>query len=611
AAYQLDASQLPVGYRTQEVFAGGNAEAAGVDLIADSVDGALWIALMAPQAKLLAEARATLAPDANGTPRALNLGLALAQQVPELGEDIGPRARLPMRYELTVAPAQVRAGLPSRVALELLADGSDGLRRSGVLRLGLPALALIGAPDNDPRLNPQAGLGDSPPRLDAEEDAARLIAWLRIAPQPEATVTQLRLSWAGLHAVELVQRRALPPRVLGVSDGGSDQSFDLGVAGLGSVDPDALRIDVHDSLFGSQTWRAIDDLGRAGPLDPVYRLDAEAGSLHFGDGVHGRVPSAGSQLVALGLFVGGGLGGNLPAATLSTITAVPDAAGALVKPTRKLDLRQPLALVGGADAETLDTAERRIPAYYQHRDRAVTAQDYRRLARETPGIDIGRVELLPRFKPHERLSDVPGVVSVMLWPARGGSEHAAPYPRADRPLLEAVHAFLDARRPLGTELYAIGCAYRPLGMSVAVQIADGHARETVLRAVREALRAYLWPLPVASNNRLWPRGDNDEGGYPLGRTLSDRELEVVAARVEGVVGVSPVRLFERSDGAWRELPGAGKAVTRFTLDPWELPELLALVVTEGTDAAASPLSDSDGDDSSNGSVFVPTVPELC
>ena len=68
--------------------------------------------------------------------------------------------------------------------------------------------------------------------------------------------------------------------------------------------------------------------------------------------------------------------------------------------------------------------------------------------------------------------------------------------RADRPLLEAVHGFLNERRPLATELYVIGCEYRQLGVTVAVQIADGHAREQVLSDVRQALRRHLWPLPI-------------------------------------------------------------------------------------------------------------------
>ncbi|HET8747466.1 MAG TPA: baseplate J/gp47 family protein, partial [Ramlibacter sp.] len=241
-----------------------------------------------------------------------------------------------------------------------------------------------------------------------------------------------------------------------------------------------------------------------------------------------------------------------------------------------------------------------------------------------PGVQVGRVEVLPRFKPHQRDDAVPGAVSVMVLPQRLGTEYAAPLPRADRPLLEAVGAFLDERRPLATELYVIGCEYREIGISVAVQVRDGFAREQVLAEVRLALRRYLWPLPIGLSGEegAWPATAASDGGYPLGRKLTDREVEVVVARVAGVAGVSPVRLFEKKDGVFAELPGAGKAVTTLTLEPWQLPELSALAVVEGVDAPGSveaPFaggSGSSGDSDSGGgsdgpALYLPVVPELC
>lgn len=594
----------PQGYVTAEVFAPGQDLAPGVDLMTATVDGALWLALMAPGAAQHAQARQTLAPDAQGLARALNIGLALAPTLPEDGQGLGTRQPLPLIWEMS-GPAG------ALTALEMLEDGTQGLSRSGVLRLALPPLSRIGAPSNDPRENLLAGVGaDAPPRLDSEADAARLIAWLRLRVAADFPLASLRLAWAGLHAVEVEQRQALADRVLGVSDGGSDQRFELGLGAQDGAEPEALQCRVHDTVLGSRLWQQVDDLGRAGPLDEVYRFDAEAGSLRFGDGIQGRVPSTGSRIVAAGLRVGGGARGNLPAGTLSKLASVSDLlSGARRVPLPAIDVRQPLALRGGADAETLDAAERRIPAHFQHRDRVVTAEDYRLLAREAPGAAVGRVEVLPRFKPHERQSGVPGAVSVMVLPQRDSEDQGAPLPRADRPLLEAVHGFLNERRPLATELYVIGCEYRAIGLAVAVQIRAGYAREVVLAEVRQALRRYLWPLPLDASP--WPATPGQDGGYPLGRRLGDRELEVVVARISGVVGVSPLRLFEQgANGGFTELPGAGKIPTTLLLQPWQLPELVALAVIEGVDAPTSPeLPHSPS--SAAAALFLPVVPELC
>lgn len=601
----------PAGYVTTEVFTPGRDWRGGVDFVAASVDGSLWIALLAPSAKLREQARQTLAADAQDGARALNVGLALALDVPAGGDGITARNPVPLVWEMTTGSDAATPEVPDVVALDVLEDGSRGLTRSGVVRLGLPGIERIGAPSNDPRVNLRAGVGDAPPRLESEEDASRLVTWLRLRVQPGVALQSLSLSWAGVNAVRVEQRQALPDRAIGVSDGGSDQTFDLGVSSQGSADAATLRIVVHDALSGSRAWSAVDDLGRTGPLDEACVLDPEAGTVRFGDGVHGRVPSTGSRVVATGLRVGGGAAGNLPAGTLAKLDSVVDRQGASVKPQPAIDVVQPLAFQGGRDAETLDAAERRIPAYFQHRDRAVTAEDYRVLSREAPGVQVGRVEVLPRFKPHERLVDVPGAVSVMVLPQRDSVEFAAPLPRADRPLLEAVHGHLNERRPLATELYVIGCEYREVGIAVAVQIRDGFAREEVFTEVRLALRRHLWPLPLGLNggDGPWPATAAGDGGYPLGRRLTDRELEVVVARVAGVAGVSPVRLFEKRSGVFTELPGAGKAVTTLTLEPWQLPELAALVVVEGVDAPAS--VDTPFEATSGPALYLPVVPEFC
>lgn len=614
--YRLEGS--PVGYETTQVFENGAAEAAGLDFIADTVDQSLWIALMAPTAKSFAAAKATLSPPASGpsagSPRALNVGIGLALSMPALDENLGTRARIPAIWEITTGRADGELAL---LTLETIADTTDGLSQDGVVRLSLPDASFIGAPANDPRENLTAGVGDLPPRLDNPEDAARVIAWLRLRIKPGFPINSLRLSWVGTNAVQIEQAETLPARVLGTADGGSDQTFDLGTAVKGSVDPRSLLIEVSDPTLPPTRWFAIADLGAAGPLDPVYRVDAEAGTVTFGDGVHGRVPSAGSQIVARNLRVGGGARGNLSPQSLVKVDALLNAStGAREKPARPIKVLQPLPTSGGQDAESLERAERRIPALIRHRDRVVTAEDYRTLAREAPGTEVGRVAVLPRFKPHERQGDIPGVVSVMVWPQQTSSTLLPPYPRADRPLLESVHRFLDARRPLATEIYTIGCSYKAIGISVAIEIQDGYVREEVLANVRLALRRYLWPLALdpMGGTEDWPTTARADGGYPLGRDLSDRELEVVVARVPGVAGVSPVRLFERkrtgTSEQFIELPGAGKVVTTCTFEAWELPELTALLVVEGTDAPQSvtePYATTAGD----GAVAVPVVPEVC
>jgi len=227
----------------------------------------------------------------------------------------------------------------------------------------------------------------------------------------------------------------------------------------------------------------------------------------------------------------------------------------------------------------------------------VTREDWRLLALQTPGLALGRVEVLERFKPQQRRFDIPGVVSVMVIPARFGA--GPPAPRADRETLERVYAWLDARRTLASELYVIAPDYVPMGVSAAVDLVDPAQRDGVLAAVKAAIRQCLWPLPP---------GGPDGTGWALGRAIDDRQIETAIARVPGVRTVAPVHLFTRGSGPgpWQMLGEDSTGRAQLRIESWQLPELAMLSVDVG-DSAATRL----GSASDDGGIAVPVVPEVC
>lgn len=607
-------------YLASRLFESGQAASGdGVDVFALGADHALWLALLAPaaqrpeqQATVNTAARAALGGGDSGATAMLSVGVVPAIAAPALFEEVGQRARVSVLWEVVTRGADgVNADYLTVEPLPGEAnDSTAGLTRAGVLRLPMPDESLIWAPGNDVGENPRAGVGDNPPRLDDPEGAARLIGWLRLRPKPGSGVTSLKLAWVGINAVAVDQRSSIAGRILGVSTGAADQLFPLPAA---SVDADTLRIEVEEPGRGYQPWQRVDDLAAisADALvmreAAVFELDSEAASLRFGDGVRGRVPERQMRIrLAYGRF-GGGRAGNLPPASLSEISSARLVGAARSMPAIKV--LQPLPTAGGEDAETLAKAEQRIPSLLRHGERAVTADDYRRLAQEVPGIDVARVEVLPRFKPRERRFDVPGVVSVLALPARAFGK--APNPRPDRPFIERLHAHLSARTPLATELYVIGCEYVPVGVAVGVTIRDGFGREAVLFEVRAALRRLLWPLP--------PYGPGGTG-WPLGRTVRERELEVEVSRVAGVAEVGGINVFVRTEiagqGEWRLLTrNTPDATQSLTLAAWQLPELLSVVAvdapTGSSSSAPGDLSAQPNPFADDSAVAVPVVPEVC
>src|SRR5690606_16349760 len=107
-------------------------------------------------------------------------------------------------------------------------------------------------------------------------------------------------------------------------------------------------------------------------------------------------------------------------------------------------------------------AEYRIPRWLRHRDRLVTEEDFREIVWSTPGVDLGRVEVLPLYHPSRR-GDAQGAVTILVIPLFDAQHPDNPEP--DRLFLEAVCRHLEPRRLITTELYLSGPEYQDVIVS--------------------------------------------------------------------------------------------------------------------------------------------------
>ena len=578
---------IPSGYSTAPLFANGQGDTQGVDLTSGTTDGSLWLALLAAKPENVA-AIVDAIGGKNGQ-QILNVGFVPSIAVPGLFSDLGAPASVQPAWQMTQPYV---AGQPvGYTNLKVFADTTQGLTQAGVVRLLVPPSGVIGAPPNDVRADAQAGVGMKPPRLDDASVASRLVAWVRMAVK-----TPVKVSWAGVNAVDVDQRTTYRNIVIGVSDGSANQQFALPSA---QIDPASFVLEVDMPGLGFRAWQAVDDVSVVRGPAPVYVLDAEAGTVALGNQLQGMIPPAGRRIRVSSMRAGGGAAGTLPAGSLTAIQAF-DAAGVPIAQT--ITVQQPVATTGGKDAETLDDAQLRIPSLLRTQGRAVTASDYKTLAKQAPGGDAARVEVLPLFKPQTRTPNVPGVVSVMVVPGKEGVLN--PCPRADRPMLERVYQYLNPRRPVAAEMYVIASEYVGLGISVAVEVKAGFELLQVSQAVETALRSYLWPIAP---------GGPDQGGWPLGRMVRSLELEVIVSQVPGVIEVNGLNLFTPlASGGFQKMAADGNCRSELTIASWQLPEVLEVTVTAGPDGSGVTAPDSlapvqETDDS----IAVPVVPAVC
>ena len=583
--YKLDTT--PSGYNTTPVFTGNQAVSKGIDLVNGTLDQSLWIALFASKPENQHAVRDAIGGK-NTTQQILNIGFVPSLTLPDPFAPIGPLAAVDATWQMSLPNQPGQPVLYS--TLKIIDDTTSNLTRPGVVRLQLPQASDIGAPANDVRSDPQAGVGVKPPRLDTPGIDNVLVAWVRLQVK-----SALSVSWAGINGVEIDQRRTFHNIVVGVSNGTGSQQFALPQT---QIDPATFLLDVDMPGLGYTLWQQVDDLAvLQGPV-PAYTLDPEAGALAFGNQMQGMIPPAGRRIRVRQMRAGGGAGGNLPAGTLTKIQAH-DPNGVAVNP---IVVQQPIATTGGGDAETLDQAEQRLPALLRHQDRAVTAADYQNLAVTVPGAGVARAEVLPLFKPQTKEFNIPGVVSVMVIPEKDDLQ--PPCPRADRPLLETVYQYLDSRRPVTAEMYVIATDYQQLGISVAVEVRAGFGLLQVSQQVEQALRRHLWPIAP---------GGVDNQGWALGRHVRSLELEVIVSQVPGVVEVNGLLLFQPgANNTYKAIPVDAQGRSELTLQKWQLPELLLVSVAAGPDGSGiQPATSLTPEPGTDNTVAVPVVPKVC
>jgi len=404
---------------------------------------------------------------------------------------------------------------------------------------------------------------------------------------------------------------------LGAGTGAPDQALRLANTPI-IVEPPAderdtapsasITLEVQGGNDAWEVWRQTDDLLAAGRNDPVFTLDPESGIVRFGDGLRGRRPPLGAPIRASYEY-GGGPDGAVAIKAINKSPTLP--AG--------FSVENALATWGADAGESTADGERNIPRFIRHRDRLVTTDDFRDIARNTPGVDVGRIEVLPLFNPDAFSPGAPpqtwpGTVTLLAIPRFDQGQPDAP--RADKLFLDAICDWLDPRRLVTTEVYVRGPDYVPIWLTVGVQFAPGRMRELVQQDIQAALREYLSPLiggPPVPGGALDPCGAGTAdpcappsgAGWPLGVEVRRQDLEATVTRVSGVRYVVGIRMAARGAG------GALLAdVDRVAIAGLQLPQLVAVSVGEG--APDDPAALLGQQPASGGKRFpVPALPRKC
>jgi predicted phage baseplate assembly protein len=347
------------------------------------------------------------------------------------------------------------------------------------------------------------------------------------------------------NSVKALNAETATGELLGASNGLPNQTFQISNYPVLANPPSVSGIVQVNEGDGSgyTTWAEVSDFSGSGSDSKVYTLDHAAGLVTFGDGVNGKIPhwlsSDGTNLqtsdtpnIQVTQYqYGGGVAGNVGA---NTITSLIDTVPFVASVTNLL------AAQSGADAETVEDAEGKVPQRLRTQGRAVTPGDFVTLAIQTPGAFIQRATAIPLQRPQTQVvraadgsvilpPDAPGVVTVIVVP--NGPDPRKPV--ANDQTMAAVAAYLDAHRLVTCELYVTNPVYRLVEIDATVTVVPGTTTGAVQASVENALLAFYSPLT----------GGQQGGGWDFGGTIyvSDAYRQILKVpgvlRIEGTIDI--------------------------------------------------------------------------
>ena len=341
-----------------------------------------------------------------------------------------------------------------------------------------------------------------------------------------------------LNTVEAVSQRTISNEVLGSSDGTPNQEFsllhmpvintpELWVAENEMPSQESVRQLGADAIYTESTsekqriwirWQAVDGFYESTPFDRHFVCDSVAGKIRFGDGRHGHIPCEGKSNIRINRYcVGGGSESNVG---VNTITVLKKSVPFISK------VWNPVPAEGGADAENVAEAQMRAPHLFKHRFRAVTNDDFEWLSKEASN-QVARAKCLPAHRQ-------PGEVTVVVVPkVQNMGTQLSDRIEVSHELLKRVHAYLDERRLLTTQLQVMGFQYVDISLQVEVVLRTALAdSQSIKSKVEEKIRTFLHPV----------YGGPDGAGWPFGMAVSKSDIHMALEKVEGIYYVSGVRL---------------------------------------------------------------------
>ena len=274
--------------------------------------------------------------------------------------------------------------------------------------------------------------------------------------------------------------------------------------------------------------------------DRHFTVEPRLNTIRFGDGSRGQIPPAGAEIIITYSHTLG-RAGNVPPLAVFDLdresSRLPQEVREAIAAGMSFSISNRGVSYAGADHTSLDEARNQAISALKTRWRAITTEDFEKLALEQAEFNLARAKCLPELdltspNPYE---PSPGHVSIIIIPNVEGD-----MPAPDQETIDNVWAFLDQRRLITCRHHVVGPAYTEVRVETRV-VRDAQVLEERLeRQIQDNLRAFFHPLAGGPGP--------DPEGWPFGRDVYASEVYQIIESTPGVDHAESLRLYTRGEG---------------------------------------------------------------
>ena len=272
--------------------------------------------------------------------------------------------------------------------------------------------------------------------------------------------------------ISLVEGEPVNDETVGSSNGTANQRF---VLFYSNVIGDSVQVFVEEGAVvnGSPSfveYQYVNRLIDSAANDKVFSLATTATNeteIVFGNGINGRIPNAGQDII-VNYRKGVGVRGNV---AVNAITQIQNS------PSQYIFVSSSTAGTGGANVESLESLRANIPNSFATQDRAVSLNDYKNLVLNIAGVAKGTA------------SYSSGTVTIYAAPfTQNYLSYSGAELSVSSDLQDAIVAYYEPRQMIGASVTAASAiSLTAVNITATVNVLPGYVASKVSTSVSAAL----------------------------------------------------------------------------------------------------------------------------